>query len=205
MALTKDALFWNAFTAHAECTAAAARLLGQMLDGLSEASRIAAEIKALEDRGDKITHDTVLALHQTWITPLDREEIHALISRLDDVLDHIEAASERIALYEIREATSESRELAKVLVATADAVAQAVAALPGLKEPGRILELCVTINQHENQADSIFRRGLARLFKEQTDPLEVMKWRDVYDSMETATDRAEDIANILEGIVLEHA
>lgn len=205
MSLTKDAVFWNAFTAHAECTVKAARLLGQMLDEPHEAERLAREIKTLEGQGDKITHDTVRALHQTWITPLDREEIHALISKLDDVLDYIEAASERIALYEITESTKEARELAQVLIATAADVARAVAALPGLKDPTLILELCVAINQHENEADGVFRRGLARLFKEQTDPLAVMKWRDIYDSMETATDRAEDIANIIEGIVLEHA
>ena len=92
-----------------------------------------------------------------------------------------------------------------MLVATADAVLQAVTILPGLKDPPKLLEFCVTINRLENEADSIFRRGLARLFKEQRDPLEVMKWRDVYESLETATDRAEDVANIIESIVLEHA
>jgi hypothetical protein len=205
MALTRDAVFWNSFTTHARCTVRAAVLLGEMIAQPAEAERLAREIKELENEGDKITHDTVLALHQTWITPLDREEIHELISKLDDVLDYIESASERFALYEIREVTPEARELARVLIAAANDVAMAVAALPGLKQAQQLLDLCVSINQRENEADGIFRRGLARLFKEQKDPLLVMKWRDVYDALETATDRAEDVANIIEGIVLEHA
>jgi hypothetical protein len=205
MALTRDAVFWDAFTAHAERTMQASRLLQEMLDKPAEAERLAREIADLENQGDKITHDTVLALHQTWITPLDREEIHALISKLDDVLDYVEAASERIALYEIKDSTPEARDLARVLHASAGEIYKAVKALTNIKDARLLLDLCVSINRHESEADTIFRRGLARLFKEETNALEVMKWRDIYESLETATDRAEDVANIIEGIVLEHA
>jgi predicted phosphate transport protein (TIGR00153 family) len=205
MALTRDAVFWNAFTSHAERTVEATRLLQQMLDNLSDADRLARQIADIENEGDRITHDTVLALHQTWITPLDREEIHALISKLDDVLDYVEAASERIALYELKSSTPEARDLARVLHATAGEIHKAVKALTNLKDARLLLDLCASINKYENEADTIFRRGLARLFKEESDAREVMKWRDVYESLETATDRAEDVANIIEGIVLEHA
>lgn len=204
MALTRDKVFWDAFTSHAGKSVEAAGLLEQMLVRPGEAARLAEQITALENAGDKITHDTVTALHSTWITPLDREEIHGLISKLDDVLDYVEAASERIALYEITSATPESVELAGVLRASTEDIVKAVSALQNLKDSRPVLDLCVSINKHENRADEIFRRGLARLFKEKLDPLEVMKWRDIYDCLETATDRAEDVANIIEGIVLEH-
>jgi predicted phosphate transport protein (TIGR00153 family) len=205
MALTRDKIFWDAFTSHANATVEATGLLRKMLDDHADVQQLSSQISDIENRGDKITHDTVLALHQTWITPLDREEIHELISKLDDVLDYVEAAGERIALYEIREATPEARDLARVLEASAQEVARAVAALPNMKDSKALLDLCVAINKHENEADMIFRKGLARLFKGAGDPLAVMKWRDIYESMETATDRAEDVANIIEGIVLEHA
>jgi predicted phosphate transport protein (TIGR00153 family) len=218
MALTRDKVFWNAFIAHAAETVKASRLLYEMLEKPADAERLAREIAEIEQRGDTITHDTITALHQTWITPLDREEIHQLISRLDDVLDYVEAAAERIALYEIKEATPEALELGRVLTAVADDMVRAVTALQSMKDPKPLLDLCVAINDHENQADRILRRGLARLFKGNgngnggaayregpgLDPIEVMKWRDIYESLETATDRAEDVANIIEGIVLEH-
>ncbi len=214
MALTRDTVFWEAFSAHAKRTTKASRLLLEMLEKPSQADRLSREISVLENEGDKITHDTVLTLHQTWITPLDREEIHGLITKLDDVLDFVEAASERIALYEIRESTPEAKELARVLIQCADEIATAVDALTDMKNAHQLLQHCIAINKFENDADTIFRRALAKLFKggaadppssDGIDPLLVMKWRDIYESLETATDRAEDVANIIEGIVLEHA
>jgi predicted phosphate transport protein (TIGR00153 family) len=205
MALTRDTFFWSAFTDHAKQTTHAATLLVEMLEHLDRREPLAAEIKELEHRGDQITHDTLQALHQTWITPLDREEIHGLISSLDDVLDFIEAASDRLAHYEIREVRLEAIDLAKSLRASVNEIEKAVSMLSNIKEPRPLLDLCVAINKHEHDADQIFRRALARLFNEKNDPIEVMKWRDILDALETATDRAEDVANIIEGIVLEHA
>jgi len=177
----------------------------QMLSNLSKAPELAKRINDLEHEGDKITHDCVAALHQTWITPLDREEIHALISRLDDVLDSIEAASERVLLFEITESTPEGLELCRAVVTSCEAVHSAVQSLRDLKHSKRLLELCVEINKHENTADLCYRTAVAKLFKSGSDPLLVMKWRDIYDHLETATDRCEDVANIIEGVVLEHA
>ena len=204
MALTRDKLFWSAFTDHAQQTVSASLLLVEMLEHLDRRESLAAQIKELEHRGDQITHDTLQALHQTWITPLDRDEIHRLTTALDDVLDFLESASDRIALYEIREVRPEAIDLAKSLAASVGEIAKAVSMLTNMKEPRPLLDLCVSINKHEHDADQIFRRGLARLFNEKNDPIEVMKWRDILDALETATDRAEDVANIIEGIVLEH-
>ena len=205
MALTKDNLFFGAFTSHAEKSVEASKLLVQMLSNLSKAPELAKRINDLEHEGDKITHDCVAALHQTWITPLVREEIHALISRLDDVLDSIEAASERVLLFEITESTPEGLELCRAVVTSCEAVHSAVQSLRDLKHSKRLLELCVEINKHENMADLCYRTAVAKLFKSGSDPLLVMKWRDIYDHLETATDRCEDVANIIEGVVLEHA
>jgi uncharacterized protein len=204
MALTRDNEFWSAFTGHAQRTVRASALLVEMLEHPNRAQALAQEISNLEHEGDKITHDTVLALHQTWITPLDREEIHGLISRLDDVLDFLDAASDRVALYEITTVRPEAVELAKILQLSCIEIERAVGLLKNLKDVKPLLDLCMHINRHEHDADQVFRKGLARLFKERTDPLEVMKWRDIYESIETATDRAEDVANIIEGIALEH-
>jgi hypothetical protein len=205
MALTKDNLFFEAFAKHAEKSVESSKLLVQMLSDLSKAPELSKRINDLEHEGDRITHDCVAALHQTWITPLDREEIHALISRLDDVLDAIEAASERVILFELTEATPEGLDLARAVVASCQAVHSAVQSLRDLKQSKHLLALCVEINKHENTADLCYRTAVAKLFKSGSDPLLVMKWRDIYDHLEMATDRCEDVANIIEGVVLEHA
>ncbi|WP_129576069.1 MULTISPECIES: DUF47 domain-containing protein [Sorangium] len=205
MGLTKDALFFDALAEHAQKSVAASKLLLEMLDRIEDAPAIARKIKELEHEGDRITHRCLAALHKTWITPLDREEIHALITRLDDVLDFIEAASERIVLFEIQSATPEARGLAESLVAACDAMSTATSSLRDVKDGARLLELCVEINRHENDADAHYRVALAALFKQGNDPLLVLKWRDIYDQLENASDRCEDVANVIEGVVLEHA
>ena len=129
MGLSRDAVFWDAFVAQADTALQAARLLPEMLDHLENAADYARRIKDLEHQGDKITHETLSTLHKTWITPLDREEIHALIACQDDVLDLIEAAAERMSLYGITEATPEARELVGIVIASTDAVRRAVEAL----------------------------------------------------------------------------
>lgn len=205
MALTRDGVFWSAFSAMTERTVEATDALREMLEQPARATELAARIKDLEHAADKITHEVVQALHQTWITPLDREEIHALITSLDSVLDFVDAAGDKIALYEVDSVRPEALELVETLQKSVADIQKAVNGLQKIKDPAPLLELCRSINKHEHDADMIFRKALARLFKEKTDPLEVMKWRDILESMETSTDRAEDVANIIEGIILEHA
>ena len=204
MALTRDKEFWSAFKDHAALSQRAAVSLIKMLEAPEERERLVREISDLEHQGDKITHDTVLALHQTWITPLDRDAIHGLVSRLDDVLDLIDAAADRVALYQTESQRPEALELAKILEHSCSEIVRAMDLIQNMKEASALLSLCSQINRHEHDADLVFRRALARLFNERTDPLEVMKWRDIFEALETATDRAEDVANIIEGIVLEH-
>ena len=145
-------------------------------------------------------------LHTQFITPFDRSEIHRLLSRIDDVLDLADAAAERLSLYDIDSVLPEARELCGVLVVQTEKMAQAVHGLREMKkDPNAILDACKEMNVLENQADTLTRRTMAKLFKRGNDPLTVMKWKEIIDLIEDATDRAEDVANVIEGVVLEHA
>jgi predicted phosphate transport protein (TIGR00153 family) len=166
---------------------------------------LAERVKQLESEGDRITHEVVKALHKTWITPLDREEIHALISSLDDVLDSIDGAAARVMLYELRESNDEIKTLANVLVRSTSELAKVIDGLKTIKNAEGMISMCRDIGTLEDEADEVFRKAIARLFKEEKNAIEVMKWRDVFERLEAATDRAEDAANVIEGIVLEHA
>lgn len=212
-----DRLFYDSFEQHAACVVKAAHLLSEMLERVSEAAELSKQISEIEHAGDRITHETLARLHKTWITPLDRSHIQSLISALDDVLDFIEAVSERVVLFEITSAPDDARKIAKYVLEACQAVEQAVKLLPNLKQPEKILQLCVEINRIENEGDRIYRHALADLYRSPQsradrpgsipppqDWLEVPKWRDIYDNLETACDRCEDIANILEGVVLEY-
>ena len=201
----KDRVFYDAFEQHATCVVRAARLFLEALHNPDRAIEVSKQVRTIEAEGDTITHDTIARLHKIWITPFDRADIHALISTLDDVLDMTEAAADRLALYEIKTAPDFVVGLSSVLVQATEAVEKAVRLLHNVKQPTEMLKLCVEINRLENDADSDYRRGLATLFKGGFDAMDVFKWRDIIDNLEAATDRCEDVANILEGIVLEYS
>ena len=165
----------------------------------------AKRIKEIEHETDVITHRCVEALHKTFITPIERDDIYRLITKMDDIMDFIEAAAERIGLYELTTMTPEVVDLSDTLVRQTQEVEEAIRGLRDLKHPKRILEKCVDINRLENEADAILRRALARMFKEEKDPILIIKWKEVYEHLENATDRAEDVANIIEGAVLDNA
>src|SRR6478752_15541 len=200
-----DRSFYEAFERHAARIVEAGDLIVQLARDPARAVELAKAIKDVEDAGDKITHETIAKLHKTWITPIDRADIHSLISALDDVLDLIEAASERVALYEVKDLPEFVVKLADSLQAATVAVDQAIKLLPQVKQPKEMLVLCIEINRLENEADNAYRHGLATLFKGGYEAIEVMKLRDIIDNLESATDRCEDVANILEGIVLEYS
>jgi len=143
-------------------------------------------------------------LHQTFITPIDRADIHQLISRMDDVLDLIEACSERIWLYGIRTMEREAIELADVLEKAVEEMGAAVRGLRDLKNRPRLLAHCTEVNRLENEGDQLLRRAVARLFREGADPIHVIKWKEIYDYLENAIDRCEDVANVIEGVAIEY-
>jgi predicted phosphate transport protein (TIGR00153 family) len=201
----KDRAFYEAFEQHATCVVRAAATLLQAVRTPERAADLAKQVSDEEQAGDTITHDTIARLHKTWITPLDRADIHALISALDDVLDLTEAAADHLMLFEVKTSPDFVVALASVLLQATEAMEKAVRLLPKVKQPDEMLKYCVEINRLENEADSNYRRGLATLFKGGFDPMDVFKWRDIIDNLETATDRCEDVANILEGIALEYS
>jgi predicted phosphate transport protein (TIGR00153 family) len=200
-----DQRFFDAFTEHAQNTLEAAKHVSALFKELDNAKDLARAVSEAEHAGDQVTHDTIKHLHETWITPFDRSDIHDLICRMDDVLDLTEAVSERVVLFEIKEGRPGAQEIADVLVQCCEKILRACELLTSMKNARELLDLCVAIGKLENEADSIYRRSIAELFKPGNDPMVVMKWRDVFDSLETATDRCADVANVIEGVVLEYA
>lgn len=181
-----------------------AALLVEMMEDLSKAETKSKEIYEVEQEGDMLTHEVMRRLNKTFITPLDREDIHALISRIDDVLDLIWASADRATLFKIKDSTPEAVELSKCILSTTEVITKAVTSLKE-KKYSYIQEYCIEINRLENAADKIFREALARLFENTKDPILVIKWKNIYENLEDATDICEDVANILESIVLKHA
>jgi uncharacterized protein len=161
-------------------------------------------IYEFEQEGDMLTHDIMKDLNKTFLTPIDREDIHALASRIDDVVDLIWAAVDRMVVYKIEKPTPEVISIAEDLQMTADVLKKALRELRA-KQYSHVQEHCIEVNRLENRIDRKYRDALGRLVNEQHDPVYIIKWKDIYDLFEDAADRAEDIANILEGIVLKHA
>ena len=198
--------FFDDFEKLAAATVEGTHLFKALLDDFSEIGGKVHAIKQVEHRADEITHRAFERLHTQFITPFDRSEIHRLLSRIDDVLDLADAAAERLGLYDVDTVLPESRELCAVFVAQVEKMEVAVTGLRNMKkDPQAILEACKEMNVLENQADTLTRRTMAKLFKRGNDPLTVMKWKEIIDLIEDATDRAEDVANVIEGVVLEHA
>jgi hypothetical protein len=201
--LPRETSFFDFFEKHSKLTHEGALEFERMAED-GEISRTR-RIKEIEHETDVVTHQCVEALHKTFITPIDRNDIHRLISRMDDVMDLLDAASDRVRLYELHPVTGEIQAFAALIVRSTGLVQRAVAGLRDMKASETIKEACIEINRIENDGDALFRKALARLFKEEKDAISVIKWKEVFEALETCLDRAEDVANTIEGIVLEHA
>ena len=160
------------------------------------------KIKAIEHRGDEMTHAIITKLNVTFITPFDREDIHKLASSIDDVLDFINAAADRMLMYKITAAPRPAAELAAIIVRQSEQLSKAVSLL-GRDE--NVLDYCVEINRLENDADTVARKAIAELFDRERDPIALIKLKELYEVLETATDKAEDAANVVESVVLKSA
>jgi predicted phosphate transport protein (TIGR00153 family) len=203
--MPKEGQFFNLFNESADQILLGTQEFQKMVNHLDNAAEHAKNIRDIEHKADTITHRTVELLHKTFITPLDREDIHTLISRMDDIVDYIEAASERIHLYNVTDASPEIHAMADVCVRSAELVSKAIRGLENLKKPEELLHLCIEINHLENEGDQILRTAMAKLFREETDTRQLIKLKEIYELLEGVTDRCEDVANIIEGIVLEYA
>ena len=203
--LPHDASFFAHFEHQGKKTVEGCRAFLEMVEHPTDLESRAERVKQIEHECDEITHAVVEGLHKTFITPIDRGDIYALITKMDDIMDFVEAAADRVALYEIPAMTKEVGDLARCLVSSAEHVLGAVSSIRDLGKPNGILQHCIEINRLENVADTILRSALARLFREEKDPIAVIKWKEIYETLESATDRCEDVANIIEGVVLENS
>jgi predicted phosphate transport protein (TIGR00153 family) len=203
--MPKEQKFFDLFEESAQNIIKAARLLKEMIDSWQFIDSRVAEITELEHDGDSLTHQIISLLHRTFITPFDREDIALLAHTMDDVLDFIHSAADAMFIYKIPKPTERAKELADVIVLAACEVEKAVSGLRRKGEFKHMLETCVEINRLENAADRIYRAAIGELFDSKADMAEIIKWREIYEHMETATDRCEDVADVIEGVALKNA
>ena len=199
--IPREEKFYGDFQALADELKRGARLLEDMLAPDHPVWDKADEIKEVEHKCDFLTHEIIQRLNRTFVTPLDREDIHALARSLDDVMDSIDAAAALIRLYRLDTVRFGARDLAHIITASTDMVRLALGALEQKKG---LITHAVEINRLENEADRTHQQAVSRLFDDERDPIVVMKWKEMLDFLEDATDRCEDVANVLEGVMVKH-
>lgn len=200
--IPKEEKFFEDFVAMAEQIHKGSLLLEQMLAPDQPLWDKADEIKEVEHKCDFLTHEVIQRLHKTFVTPLDREDIHALARSLDDVIDAIDDSAGVIRLYQISKVRTDARDLGRIIKSSTEQLVVAMKALGGKQG---ISTAAVEINRLENEADRAHAIAVRRLFEEEKDPIQVIKWKEILDYLEAATDRCEDVANVLEGVVVKHA
>jgi uncharacterized protein Yka (UPF0111/DUF47 family) len=204
--MPREGKFFDLFNAHATLVVNGAaelrNLLADVENGLDGRVR---NVESIERRADDITRDTIKLLHETFITPLDRDHIHQLITGMDTILDLIEDVAQSIQLYDVHNLTPECQKLGELIEVGAHRVQEAVKLLPSMDNALTILKLCVDIDRMEGEADNVMRSGMAKLFREEGDTRQLIKMKAVYELLETATDKCADVANVIEGVVLENA
>ena len=199
--IPREEKFFSDFQALADELQRGARLLEEMLAPGQPVWDKADEIKEVEHKCDFITHEIIQRLNRTFVTPLDREDIFSLARSLDDVMDAIDASAARIHLYRLEQVRFGARELAQIITASTKQIRPA---LESMEQHKTIISYAVEINRLENEADRTHQQAIRRLFDDERDPLLVIKWKEALDFLEEATDRCEDVANVLEGVAVKH-
>ena len=200
--MPKEEAFFDLFQEAATNMIEGSRLLKVMMEEYQNPQEHARLIKDIEHKGDGLTHDLVRKLNRTFITPIDREDIHALIGALDDVLDEVDEVADRFVVFKVTQPTETAVKLSKILHEACVAVGAAIGCMG--KRHGDMVEWSVKVNSLENEADRVTRDAISRLFDEEKDPIQVIKWKEIYENFELGTDCCEDVANILERIALKH-
>jgi len=199
--ILNDTSFFDLFEDQGRRLVTAAGLLRDLVYHFAHVEAKLSAIKTIEHEGDQITHAIVRRLNTTFVTPLDRQDIHRLASRLDDVLDYIDAAAAALLVYRVTAPTSECRAMTSVIV---DAVAATERVVRCLRRLDRRFSIyAVEVHRHENRADELLQRSIAALFEEQTDPVELLKWKEIYETLEGVTDRCEDVAHAIQAVMLK--
>jgi len=203
--MPREGNFFELFELSASNMVKAAYKLRELVDTWEHVDGSVSEITELEHEGDTITHRIMEQVNRTFVTPFDREDIALLAHSLDDVTDFINAAADAMFLYKVNRPGQSAKELTDIIVQSATEVEKAMPMLRNRADLRQIHERCAEINRLENMADRVFRSAMADLFTDTTDIAEIIKWREIYEHMESATDRCEDVANVLEGVALKHA
>lgn len=201
--LPTDHQFFVMFEKASQNILEGAEILKDLLDNFEDVKGKARQIEEVEHKGDTITHDIVRKLNTTFITPIEREDILALASALDDVIDLIHAAATRIVLFKITESTPQAKELGFLILKSVRELNKGISLMG--KKMNEVYDHCVEVNSLENEADRVCRDAIAYLFEHEKDPITIIKWKEIYETLETATDRCEDAANVLEGVALKNA
>ncbi len=201
--IPKDEKFFQMFREMSANIVEGALLLKDMLDNFVDPVTSQRKIKEVEHKGDSQTHEIIKKLNKSFITPFDREDIYALSGALDDILDLIDASAQRFVMYNVEKPTPEAKELGFLILRGCQAIQKAVSHLGGKFE--QIAEQCVEVNALENEADRVCREAISRLFDEEKDPIQLIKWKEIYETLEKATDKCEDAANIMESVVVKNA
>ncbi len=200
--IPRETKFFRMFADVSQNVTEGARLLQDILQDPTDLGDRLDRLQEIEHRGDELTHAIITTLNQTFITPFDREDIHRLTSSLDDVLDFVNSAGMRLRLYRIEAPPPVAAELAGLIVKQSEELAQGVSLL---EQNQRVLEHCVEVHRLENEADRVSRNAIAELFDNEKDPIRLIKMKELYEVLETATDKAEDAANVLEAVALKSA
>ena len=200
--IPKEEKFFDMFNAMAQNVHEGSKLLKKMMEKDADIRDIAESIKALEHKGDRMTHDLFTKLHKTFIVPIDREDIYALSSKIDDVMDVIESIARWMVLFKIKEASEPAAQLAQILNRS---TAEVTAAVSQLQNGMKVMEHCIEVNRLENEGDHIYHVALGKLFETETDPINLIKWKEILEKLESSLDKCEDVANVLESIVVKNA
>lgn len=203
--LPREDKFFDLFARHGDLCIKGAREMVALMSDFNDLEHRVHAIESIEKQADKLTYETLELLRTTFITPLDRDDIHKLISRMDDILDLLEDAGQTISLYDIRAVTPEAKRLAELCLSGAEKVSQAVALLRNMDNSVQILALCEEIDRIESDADHVLRAAMSKLFRDEPDVRTLIKLKAIYEILEAVTDRCEDVANIIEGIIVENA
>ena len=203
--IPKEEKFFELLEEASENVIKAAKAFQSLLNHWSPTSPEFQNIRDLEHAGDRMTHEIIDKLNRTFITPLDREDIFSLATELDDVVDIIQATTDRMQLYRIQSSTPHLVKMADVIVNATQVVSQAIKSLRDLSHTRRTLDYCIEVNRLENEGDALLKTALGELFADHGDVLNIIKWKEVYEATEFATDKCEDIANVIEGIIVKNA
>ncbi len=197
--------FFDLFIQHGELCVKGGKELVSLMTNFDDLEHRVHAIETIEKQADKVTHATLELLHKTFITPLDRDDIHQLITRMDDILDLMEDVGQTIWLYDIKQITPEAKRLAELCQACCEKVLASISLLHNMNNAREILNICADIDRLESDADHVMRAAMSKLFREEPDVRNLIKLKAIYEILETVTDRCEDVANIVEGIIVENA